>query len=115
MVYDCQGKITTLGGDPDPDPDPEPETVTIYYDNSNTSWANVNIHNWSSPSTSWPGVAMTKVEGNIWKYTFPRDPSGLNGFLFCDGLKSGDNGQTGDVSGAPANGHLYKGAGGAKG
>lgn len=58
---------------------------------------------------------MTKVEGNIWKYTFPRDPSGLNGFLFCDGLKSGDNGQTGDVSGAPANGHLYKGAGGAKG
>lgn len=101
--------------DPDPDPDPEPETVTIYYDNSNTSWANVNIHYWSSPSTSWPGVAMTKVEGNIWKYTFPRDPSGLQGFLFCDGLKSGDNGQTGDVSGAPANGHLYKGAGGPKG
>lgn len=100
---------------PDPDPDPEPETVTIYYDNSVTSWANVNIHYWSSPSTSWPGVAMTKVEGNIWKYTFPRDPSGLKGFLFCDGLKSGDNGQTGDVSGAPANGHLYKGAGGPKG
>lgn len=107
----------TPGPDPDPDPDPEPdpETVTIYYDNSNTSWANVNIHYWSSPSTSWPGVAMTKVEGNIWKYTFPRDPSGLQGFLFCDGLKSGDNGQTGDVSGAPANGHLYKGAGGPKG
>lgn len=105
----------TPGPDPDPDPDPEPETVTIYYDNSNTSWANVNIHYWSSPSTSWPGVAMTKVEGNIWKYTFPRDPSGLQGFLFCDGLKSGDNGQTSDISGAPANGHLYKGAGGAKG
>lgn len=105
----------TPGPDPDPDPDPEPETVTIYYDNSNTSWANVNIHYWSSPSTSWPGVAMTKVEGNIWKYTFPRDPSGLQGFLFCDGLKSGDNGQTSDISGAPANGHLYKGAGGPKG
>lgn len=105
----------TPGPDPDPDPDPEPETVTIYYDNSVTSWANVNIHYWSSPSTSWPGVAMTKVEGNIWKYTFPRDPSGLKGFLFCDGLKSGDNGQTSDISGAPANGHLYKGAGGAKG
>lgn len=105
----------TPGPDPDPYPDPEPETVTIYYDNSVTSWANVNIHYWSSPSTSWPGVAMTKVEGNIWKYTFPRDPSGLKGFLFCDGLKSGDNGQTGDVSGAPANGHLYKGAGGPKG
>lgn len=105
----------TPGPDPDPDSDPEPETVTIYYDNSVTSWANVNIHYWSSPSTSWPGVAMTKVEGNIWKYTFPRDPSGLKGFLFCDGLKSGDNGQTGDVSGAPANGHLYKGAGGPKG
>lgn len=105
----------TPSPDPDPDPDPEPETVTIYYDNSNTSWANVNIHYWSSPSTSWPGVAMTKVEGNIWKYTFPRDPSGLQGFLFCDGLKSGDNGQTGDISGAPVNGHLYKGVGGPKG
>lgn len=58
---------------------------------------------------------MTKVEGNIWKYTFPRDPSGLQGFLFCDGLKSGDNGQTGDISGAPVNGHLYKGVGGPKG
>ena len=32
------------------------QTVTIYYDNSVTGWANVNIHNWSAPSTNWLGV-----------------------------------------------------------
>ncbi len=58
---------------------------------------------------------MTKVEGNIWKYTFPSDPSALDGFLFCDGSGSGDNNQTADHAGAPVNGHLYKGAGGSKG
>lgn len=100
---------------PDPDPDPQPGDFTIYYDNSVTSWSNVNIHYWSAPNTEWPGVAMTKVEGNIWKYTFPSDPSGLKGFLFCDGSGSGDNNQTADVNGAPVNKHLYKGAGGSKG
>lgn len=100
---------------PDPNPDPNPGDFTIYYDNSNTSWSNVNIHYWATPSTTWPGTTMTKVEGNIWKYTFPSDPSSLTGFLFCDGSGSGDNNQTADHSGAPVNGHLYKGAGGAKG
>ena len=32
------------------------QNVTIYYDNSVTDWANVNIHNWSAPSTNWLGV-----------------------------------------------------------
>lgn len=100
---------------PDPNPDPNPGDFTIYYDNSNTSWSNVNIHYWATPSTTWPGTTMTKVEGNIWKYTFLSDPSSLTGFLFCDGSGSGDNNQTADHSGAPVNGHLYKGAGGAKG
>ncbi len=100
---------------PTPPTPPVPGDVTIYYDNSATNWSNVNIHYWSSPSTTWPGTSMTKVEGNIWKYTFTTDPSGLKGFLFCDGSGSGDNNQTADVSGAPADKHLYKGAGGAKG
>jgi len=117
-VYDCNGNVSdgpTPIPDPDPDPNPNPDGFTIYYDNTNTSWSNVNIHYWTKPSTEWPGTAMTKVAGNVWKYTFPSDPSGLAGFLFCDGSGSGDNNQTADYSGVPVNGHLYKGAGGAKG
>lgn len=119
FVMDDNGATTTAvvfnGNNPNPNPDPNPGDFTIYYDNSNTSWSNVNIHYWATPSTTWPGTTMTKVEGNIWKYTFPSDPSSLTGFLFCDGSGSGDNNQTADHSGAPVNGHLYKGAGGAKG
>lgn len=89
--------------------------TTIYYDNSTTSWNKVNIHYWNTPSTTWPGVAMTNVEGDIWQYTFTSDVSGLAGFLFCDGSGSGDYNQTADYVGVPVDGHLYKGAGGSKG
>lgn len=81
--------------------------TTIYYDNSVSKWSQVNIHYWSNPQTSWPGVGMTKVEGDIWKYTFTEDASGLSGFLFCDQTGSA---QTADYSKAPIANHLYKGA-----
>lgn len=102
----------------DPDPEPEPDPITgfvIYYDNSQTKWTNVNIHYWSSPSTDWPGTPMTKVNDNVWKYEFTLDPSGLTGFLFCDGSGSGEDNQTADFFQVPINGHIYKGAGGNKG
>lgn len=101
--------------DPDPDPDSDPDGFTIYYDNSATNWNNVNIHYWNSPKTDWPGTAMTKVKDNVWQYTFSTDPSGLDGFLFCDGSGSGDNNQTADYKQAPVKNHIYKGAGGNKG
>lgn len=101
--------------DPDPNPDPDPDGFTIYYDNSATNWNNVNIHYWNSPKTDWPGTAMTKVKDNVWQYTFSADPSGLDGFLFCDGSGSGDNNQTADYKQAPVKNHIYKGAGGNKG
>lgn len=101
--------------DPDPDPDPDPDGFTIYYDNSATNWNNVNIHYWNSPKTDWPGTAMTKVKDNVWQYTFSADPSGLDGFLFCDGSGSGNNNQTADYKQAPVKNHIYKGAGGNKG
>lgn len=82
--------------------------VTIYYDNSNTNWSEVNIHYWSTPSTTWPGVAMTKVEGNVYKYTFPSSPANLTGFLFCKPDKSD---QTADYKQKPIDGHIYKGNG----
>lgn len=106
-------KVIFNGGDnPDPDPDPDPSAITIYYDNSATNWSSVNIHYWNTPSTAWPGTSMTKVEGNIWKYTFTADPSTLKGFLFCD---AAGNNQTADYLKAPIANHLYKGAGGTKG
>lgn len=98
--------------DPNPDPNPDPSGITIYYDNSATNWSSVNIHYWNTPNTSWPGTPMTKVEGNIWKYTFSADPSTLTGFLFCDA--AGKN-QTADYTKAPIANHIYKGAGGTKG
>ena len=97
--------------DPDPDPDPDPSDFTIYYDNSESNWSSVNIHYWSTPNTTWPGVAMTKVKDNIWKYTFPSDPSALTGFLFCNGVADGGD-QTADVAGCPTKNHVYKGKGG---
>lgn len=102
------------GGD-NPNPDPDPDGFTIYYDNSATNWNNVNIHYWNSPKTDWPGTAMTKVKDNVWQYTFSADPSGLDGFLFCDGRGSGDNNQTADYKQATVKNHIYKGAGGNKG
>lgn len=114
-VYDCGGtQIGTANGGGD-NPNPDPTGTTIYYDNSNTNWSNVYIHYWSTPTSTWPGVPMTKVEGNIWKFTWTDNVSGLAGFLFDDGSGSGDNNQTADYDGAPVNGHLYKGAGGSKG
>ena len=86
---------------------PTPGEFTIYYDNSASNWSQVNIHYWDSPKTAWPGVAMTKVSGNIWKYTFTSDPSTCSGFLFCNA--SGTD-QTADSNNAPINNHLYKGA-----
>lgn len=119
-TYDLTADLSTMkltvvkaGDDPEP-PTPGTETV-IYYDNSNTNWSNVNIHYWNTPNTTWPGVKMTKAEGNLWKYTFPDDVSKLTGFLFCDGSGSGDANQTADYVGVPVNKHIYKGAGGNKG
>lgn len=109
-IYDCTGtKIGEASGD-DPIP-PTPSDFTIYYDNSETNWSNVNIRYWTTPNTEWPGTTMTKVKDNIWKYTFPSDPSALTGFLFCNGVADGGD-QTADVAGCPTKNHVYKGKGG---
>ncbi len=48
---------------------------TIYLESS--SWTAPNCYMWSGTGTvsngTWPGVAMTKVEGNIWSYTLDGD------------------------------------------
>ena len=84
--------------------------TTIYYDNSSSQWDTVNIHYWSTPSTTWPGVSLTKVEGDIWKYTFEGNgASTISGFLFCNA--SGTD-QTADYTKGALDNHLYKGVGG---
>lgn len=108
-VYDCSGSklgVATGGNGPTP---PDPEGTTIYYDNSVSNWNEVHIHYWSNPQSTWPGVSMTKVKDNVWKYTWTENVSGLNGFLFCNA--DGSN-QTDDYAHAPINGHIYKGSGG---
>lgn len=92
------------------------EDVTIYYDNSSTMFPTVNIHYWGGPESQWPGKEMTNTDGDIWEFTFPSDPKGISGFLFCDGNKSGGEGhQTGNYDSAPKAGHIYKGADANKG
>ena len=114
-VYDANGNVSDYSGGTTPTPDPTPtptptDGFTIYYDNSSTNWGTPHIHYWSNPQSQWPGNALTQVSGNIWSYTWSEDPSGLNGFLFCEGVNGGD--QTADYTSAPVNGHLYKGQGG---
>lgn len=82
--------------------------VTIYYDNSKTNWSQVKIHYWNNPKTDWPGVNMEQVADNVWSFTFPADPSTLDGFLFHNG--NGD--QTANYKKVPVNGHIYQGLGG---
>ena len=51
-------------------------TTTIYYDNSGSNWSNVYVYTWNSNGDctgSWPGVAMTHVEGSIYSYDVPAD------------------------------------------
>lgn len=91
------------------------ESVTIYYDDTATQWGQVGIHYWGSISTEWPGVDMDRVSDNVWAFTFPSDPKGVNGFLFKHATLTGSEYQTADFKKAPVHNHLYKGAGGSKG
>lgn len=112
VIYDGSEPVDPI----DPiDPVDPTDDVTIYYDNSVTRWPNVSIHYWSTPSTDWPGVAMTHVKDDLWKYTFPSSVASLAGFLFCDGTTAGGDRQTADYVAGVKNGYIYKGAGGYKG
>lgn len=84
------GGDTPVTGDP----------FMIYYDNTLTSWTTPHIHYWGASESSWPGVAMNKVEGNIWGYQVP---AGTTGCLFNAG--DGDASKTDDME-AQA-GHVY--------
>lgn len=79
---------------------PTVDPNTIYYDNSLTNWTTPHIHYWGSQESTWPGVAMEKESGNIWKY---KVPEGTTGCLFNAG--DGDATKTSDFT--ATGGHLY--------
>ena len=64
-----------------------PADPGIYYDNSQTKWGSVNcyIYKDGQGATQWPGVQMTKVQGDIWVVQPP------SGFENCQVIFS-DNG-----------------------
>lgn len=74
--------------------------VEIYFDNTSTNWTTPYIHYWGGAESTWPGVAMSKVEGNIWKYSCP---AGTTGCLFNAG--NGDATKTKDFT--AVSGHIY--------
>ena len=92
--------------DPDPTPDPDPsDDYVIYFDNTNSNWVNPYIHYWGGDSQStWPGMAMTKVEGNVWKAIVAPNTTGC---LFNAG--DGDATKTADFK--AVNGHIYNTSG----
>ncbi len=55
--------------------EPDTETYTIYYDNSSSNFSNPYIYYWRSATDTgedtWPGIAMTKYKGNVYKATIP--------------------------------------------
>lgn len=86
---------------PVPTPDAsQTKEYTVYFDNSTAKWTTPHIHYWGSSESTWPGVAMTKYDGNVWTYTVP---AGTTGILFNAG--DGDPSKTQDFVGIPD--HLY--------
>ncbi len=57
----------------------------IYFDNSIKNWASVNIHYWGGSGTGWPGVPMTKLDGNIW---YAEIPANATGAVFNNGANN---------------------------
>lgn len=59
------------------------DTRTIYFENTD-NWATVNAYYWGGAGNTWPGTAMTKVEGeeNIYSIEVPTDEVNM---IFNDG------------------------------
>ena len=89
--------------EPDPDLDPQDDFM-VYFDNTSAKWATPHLHYWGGEESTWPGVAMSKIEGNIWGY---KVPGGTTGVLFNAG--DGDATKTEDFT-AVVNG-LYSTSG----
>lgn len=68
-----------------------PSDKTVVYFRNTDNWSSVNVHYWNNngETTTWPGIQMTLVSGNIYKYEVP---NGMTGIIFNNGngTKTGD-------------------------
>ena len=76
MLFTTGNKWVPYNGqivEPEPEPDPD-EVYTVYYDSTSSNYNPPYIYYWvdSTDNCGWPGKAMQKVEGNLWKYTIPK-------------------------------------------
>ena len=92
VTYDPETGDVTVTGD-----NVTQEVIThrvVYFDNSGKNWSNVNIYAWNesgSVAGTWPGTAMTKLDGtNIYYYVLPIEAVNV---IFNDGSN-----QTGDLT-----------------
>lgn len=77
----------------------------VFFDNSVANWSTPYIHYWGgSAESTWPGVAMTQAEGNIYVYEVAK---GTTGILFNAG--DGNATKTGDFTFVA--GHVYNQSG----
>lgn len=110
---DAEGKLTATyksytakDSDPvlaKPEKNVPVEYVTMYVQLPE-AWDRCNIHFWGTvKDSSWPGVAMTKVEGkeNVW--SFDKVVKGATGFVVNSKVDSADetNPKTGDITSVP--------------
>ena len=68
VTYKLDTNTITLAGT-------APQTNTVYLRNS-ANWSTPKVHYWKNNGangTNWPGVNMTKVSGDIWKYEIPTE------------------------------------------
>lgn len=97
-TYHQDGSYTGDGPIP-----PIPGTdITIYYDNSVTSWGNVNCYSFANNTANngqWPGKPMTLVADNVYSATIPAGSSVVFNY---------DSAQTVDVVSVQDK-HIYKG------
>lgn len=79
------------------------DEMIVYYDNSETLYADVCCHYWGgSTASTFPGVAMSRVDGNIYSVFIPSTTTGIL-FAQKDAKK-----QTVDVTNV-CDGYIYKG------
>ena len=79
-------------------------TGTVYYENA-SNWSTVYCYMWNSSGESknaeWPGIQMTNVEGNVWKYTTGTD------YANCIFNNGGNGQQTSDLQ-FPGDGQIFR-------
>ena len=81
MIFSYGNKWESYNGSTIPTTTQKPydpaDYTTIYFDNSSTNFSTPYVYYWvgstNSGEVSWPGVAMTKYDGDIWTATFPKE------------------------------------------